>query len=436
MHPYVHSAVIVPAVVGMVLATRCDAFGQTKLGTRTNPGTSLGIVRKPAPSLPMHGLWTFRLPVPDPKSSNPAFQVDLRGRNLSRFDLRSQRGTLALADFDTQTVWPAPERMPEGFDPGRRMELGKNPGLGVRRLHERGITGKGVGVAVIDQTLLVDHDEYRDRLRLYEEIHSPETHALMHGPAVASIAVGKTVGVAPGADLYYIAGLNSESITNSAGWDLAPLARSIDRVLEINASLPADRKIRVISISLGWGPVLNGHELVTEAARRAKAQEVFVACVALDLRYPDHPSFLLGLGRDPDADPDATASYDLARWETMALNEPGSRYAQVLKRRASRGTLLAPIDSRCTASPTGPHDYVFYRSGGMSWAAPYLAGLYALACQVKPTITPEEFIDITHRTGDPFKWASSDLADIPARVVNPVGLIEALGARFQPVISR
>ena len=28
--------------------------------------------------------------------------------------------------------------------------------------------------------------------------------AQMHGPAVSSIAVGKTVGVAPEADLYYI----------------------------------------------------------------------------------------------------------------------------------------------------------------------------------------------------------------------------------------
>jgi hypothetical protein len=131
MHPHVRSVLIVPAVVGMTLGTWCEASGQTKLGTRTNPGTSLGIVRKPAPSPPMmNGLWLFRLPVPDLKASDPGFQVDLRGRNLSRFDLRSQQAALALADFDSQTVWPPPDRMPAGFDPARRMELGKNPGLG------------------------------------------------------------------------------------------------------------------------------------------------------------------------------------------------------------------------------------------------------------------------------------------------------------------
>lgn len=92
------------------------------------------------------------------------------------------------------------------FDPSRQLELRKDPGLGVRRLHERGIDGHGISIGIIDQPLLVDHVEYRDRLRSYEEIHSPAgAPAQMHGPAVASIAVGRTVGVAPGADVYYIA---------------------------------------------------------------------------------------------------------------------------------------------------------------------------------------------------------------------------------------
>jgi hypothetical protein len=57
------------------------------------------------------------------------------------------------------------------------------------------------------------------------------------------------------------------------------------------------------------------------------------------------------------------------------------------------------MDSRTTASPTGKGDYVFYAQGGMSWAVPYLAGLYALAVQVKPDITPEEFLKEARKTG-------------------------------------
>ena len=72
------------------------------------------------------------------------------------------------ASFDSQTQWPAANKIPAGFDWRKIMELNKDPGLEVRALHEQGITGKGVSIAIIDQTLLVDHIEYKDRLRLYE----------------------------------------------------------------------------------------------------------------------------------------------------------------------------------------------------------------------------------------------------------------------------
>jgi hypothetical protein len=151
---------------------------------------------------------------------------------------------------------------------------GKNPGLGVRALHRLGITGNGVGVAIIDQALLVDHVEYRDRLRLYEEIHNGDETAAMHGPAVASIAVGRTVGVAPGADLYYIAETHGSVESRQFVFDFVPLARSIDRILEVNRSLPATRKIRVLSISEGWSPRQKGYAEVTAAVERAMEGKV------------------------------------------------------------------------------------------------------------------------------------------------------------------
>ena len=39
--------------------------------------------------------------------------------------------------------------------------------------------------------------------------------------------------------------------------------------------------------------------------------------------------------------------------------------------------------------PAGGAEYAYFAGGGMSWAAPYVAGLYALACQVKPEVTFE-----------------------------------------------
>ncbi len=44
-------------------------------------------------------------------------------------------------------------------------------------------------------------------------------------------------------------------------------------------------------------------------------------------------------------------------------------------------------------------DYAFHREGRWSSAAPYLAGLCALVCQVRPDITPELFWETGLETG-------------------------------------
>ncbi|MCP5111783.1 MAG: hypothetical protein GY953_13215 [bacterium] len=99
-------------------------------------------------------------------------------------------------------------------------------------------------IAILDSPLSVDHQEYADRLLLYEEVHIKIGEgANMHGTAVASIAVGKTAGVAPGAELFYIAPQTDLDHEEGGGPTLRYWARGIDRILEINKQLPEGRKI-------------------------------------------------------------------------------------------------------------------------------------------------------------------------------------------------
>jgi hypothetical protein len=60
--------------------------------------------------------------------------------------------------------------LPKGFDYHQTMGIDKNTGLGIMRLHELGITGYEVGLAIIDPTLLVDHQGDARLLQLYEEM--------------------------------------------------------------------------------------------------------------------------------------------------------------------------------------------------------------------------------------------------------------------------
>jgi len=357
------------------------------------------------------------IPKYDPESED-SFQVDLRSADLWKLDLRESAENLFYATFDDRTAWPPPDRMPRDFDPKAVMELGKNPGLGVRSLHARGITGKGVGIAIVDQPLVTNHIEYAARLRLYEEVNiPPETSSAMHGAAVASIAVGKTVGVAPDADLYFIAApavdpgsqvRDRKKMRRDFTW----YAEAVRRIIEINKQLPANEKIRAISLSIGWSPTETAYSEMTAAANAARDAGLLVTSSSIE---QTHKFRIHGLGRAPMADPDKFESF-----------EPGLFWAREFGKPFSAGRLCIPMDSRTTAGPTGSRDYAFYRSGGWSWITPYLAGVYALACQVKPEITPDEFLSLAMKTGRTIQFTQNGKTLPLGPIIDPVAIIDAL----------
>ena len=358
----------------------------------------------------------------DPTSLD-IWQMDYRTQDLSQLDLHNSLNDLLLAFFDDRTVWPPANKLPFGFNPQRIMELGRNPGLGVRSLHDRGITGKGIGIAIIDMPLLVDHQEYSKQLRLYEELYfngqAYQQPAQMHGPQVASIAVGKTEGVAPEADLYYLAVdlASGQDANGNDQFDFTKAAQAIRRILEINRQLPSDRKIRVISMSFGWADQFNGYEEISAAVAEARAAGVFIICAypAMDHIY----GFMLsGLERSPLADPDLVTSYSRLH--------PCDLYADNLHL-CQAGRLLVPMNSRTTASPMGQKEYVFYRMGGEGILMPYLAGIYALVAQVEPEITPERFWELAQQTGSTLNIAGSSGAYMLGPVLDPEELVEKLG---------
>lgn len=342
---------------------------------------------------------------------------DFRGADLRDLDLSGLENALYRSDFDTNTRWP--EALPEGFDPAQLLELGKNPGLGLRALHEQGITGKGVGIAVIDQTLLTEHREYGDRLRLYQEYHTAaRSPASAHGPAVASIALGETVGAAPEALLYFIADDVGTGDEKNFTRDLTYYAEDVDRFTALNETLPEGGKIRVISMSVGWMPEDPGAETLETAIARARTAGIAVVCV--NSRDPLLPWMGMGLRRH--------GSY--ANREDL---RPGAFWKESLYNGEYLGSdgslLLVPMDRRTAASPAGEDAYAYFSEGGMSWVVPYVAGLYALACQVKPEVTYEEFLSAARDTARPISiWKDGETEYPYGSVMDPAALLVSLGA--------
>ena len=355
------------------------------------------------------------IPKYDPNSEE-LFQVDLRSYDLSALDLRNSLTDLLYADFNSRTIWPSADKLPLAFDRELIMQLGKNPGLSIHQLHNQGITGKDIGIAIIDQPLLTGHLEYAGRLQLYEEINiHPNAPASMHGAAVASIVVGQNVGVAPGANLFFIACSFTEAKPGGNG-DILTFQyaeQAVRRIIEINKILPDTKKIKVISMSFGWEGWEAGYADLIAAIDAAKAAGLFVMNVESEEIY----GFKFhGLGRFPCADPDNFESYS-----------PGAFWAnRFYKGFRQTDRLLIPMDSRTTASESGATDYVFYRTAGWSWAVPYIAGVYALAVQVDPTITPGRFWSLAMSTGQTINIHYKGESIPFGPILDPVVLINSL----------
>jgi len=169
----------------------------------------------------------------------------------------------------------------------------------------------------------------------------------------------------------------------------------------------------VLSISAGWDSRSKGYDEITAAVNEAKAAVIFVISSSL---FDTYGWNFQTLGRDPVSDPNIFESYEPGLWWQRRFFEQG----------LPPEILLVPSDSRTIASPTGAQDYVFYRDGGMSWSIPYLAGMYALAVQVKPDITPEEFWDAALKTGKTIQLQHDGKEYEFGVILDPQALINAI----------
>lgn len=327
-------------------------------------GANLGIPAKPASRQSEDRVQSFRALTP---VDRVAEYGDMRWKDLSSLDLSNRHSLVATLSFNETTQWPEAHRFPPNIDAKKIMSDAMNPGQGVRRLHQQGITGKGVSVAIIDQPLLGSHPEYEGKFAAYHDVGCNSDNS-MHGPAVASLLVGSQCGTAPDATVYYVA---APSWTGDASY----YAKALDWILERNATLSADAKIRAVSVSAapsGIGSPFSKNGAQWDAAcQRANDAGVLV------LDCTRHNGFIGPSYYDP-ADPENVAKCN--------AGFPG------LVGRVPPSFLLVPASPRTTAQEweKGEFSYQYDGRGGLSWAIPYATGVLAMGWQLRPDLTAEQ----------------------------------------------
>ena len=387
-----------------------------------------------------------------PKGSHDTIR-DARGYNISKLNLTLEE-LLSLCIDKTTVMSSEQQAIIDEYT-----EKMKDPGLGIRDLHEQGITGKGIKMAIIDQPLGY-HQEYGSNILENNDINCNDmgwTGASMHGAAVTSIAVGENTGVAPDADLVYYSAVNLsndpkdielyksnilkeiESLKGKEGaedyiaylQDLLsnidnigsvssnqPYVDAINKILDENEKLPPEERVTVISISWGFDRFAVGYEELQQALQRAKEQGVFIVSTALNEHYGFNTC---GANRNPLGDVNDPNSYEAgAFWKDYPSGSMGDV-----------GTLLLfPMDHRTVADYTDGESYRYEgNDGGMSWSTPWIAGMYVLAKQVDFSITPEEFWKLAIETSD--ECHNNDTGEYVGKIINPQALIDAIKQRME-----
>ena len=335
---------------------------------------------------------------------------DYSNVNLSKYDMQH-------ISFSDGIKWPtSTEHLPKNFS--QRLKNGKNPGLGIKTLHKKGITGKGVRMAILDG-ILPEHEEYRENIKLIEDVCDRQELTQLggcdprHGAAITSIAVGKNCGVAPDAEVYYFPYTNYMGIKDKKT-SFKNIHKIFERILELNKTNLKDNPISVICMS--WKTTfkhlnkeIEGEKEMRELVKKAKNSGIFICTGSKEFDYPECDMYDHGIGRDLLKDPDDTDSVLPAYFTTQRI----SKHTQ--------NRLLFPMDDRTIASPESSTSYTHCVLGGWSFVSPYVAGLYCLAKQTDPNITPQKFWQTMVNSSD-----KSQANELGGCIVQPISMIDCL----------
>lgn len=305
--------------------------------------------------------------------------------------------------FNRFTTWPA--SLPT-YDYQSVLCDGKRPGLSVSRLHRKGIDGSGISIALIDKPYLSTHSEFNDCLvsgvNVVED-HDDNGELHFHGMTCAGFACGRTVGVAPGASLYYYA-YPDRFDDEAMFWNYHYSA--LESVLEHNRV--SNEKIKVVSISAGFP---NSHQELREKLDRYGSLLSEDGCYVIYTNV--FGEVFTSASRVYGTDPDDENGYRLDVWQANEWH---------------RTKVLIPSGGRTSPCNSGVNEYMYRgNQSSYSWAVPFVAGVFALALQVDRKLSYEAFCRLAQET--------AKRNDLGVNVLNPVALIDqvASGSRMQQV---
>jgi serine protease AprX len=277
------------------------------------------------------------------------------------------------------------------------------------RLWQRGFTGSGVGVAVIDSGVAGDLVDFKGADGGSRVVANVITSAgakkagdgLGHGTHVAGIIGGNSfnrspqdplygdyVGVAPDANLIVIKASDEQG--NSTVLDVI---NGIQFVVDHKD----DYNIRVLNLSLASDAAQSYRTDPLDAAVEYAWQKGIVVIAASGNRgsardavqyAPGNDPFVISVGGSDEKGNGGRGTR--AYWSSAGRTQDGFLKPEVMAPGAHIVSTLAPDSAFQYLCPTCIVGGAYFKAGGTSMAAPVVAGAVALLLQARPNLTPDQ----------------------------------------------
>jgi serine protease AprX len=277
--------------------------------------------------------------------------------------------------------------------------------IGADRMHGRGYTGAGVGVALVDTGVVpvkgltsgnvvngpdlsfesqVDSQRYQDTFG-----HGTHMAGIIAGNDPATLLGTRFQGIAPGARLTSL-----KVGTAQGAVDVSQVVAAIDWVVTHRNDDPRN-PIRVLNLSYGTDGVQDYRvDPLTHAVENAWRAGIVVVVAAGNsgtdaprLNDPAYDPYVLAVGAS-DTEGTVSASDDLV--PDFSSRGDAARRVDLVAPGRSIVSLRDPGSEIDDANPTARVDDRFFKGSGTSQAAAVTTGAVALLLQSRPTLRPDQ----------------------------------------------
>ena len=422
-------AIALGATSGQIRLVQNSSAGATQPGGSSAPlDPRIATLAARRPNAPVQAIVQFNAPVAPAKAESDAAGV--HGRVIGNLPIihglalsltASQARSLA-SNPDVHAVslntTVNTESLPFHMVPGQTLSAAQlqttyDQTLGVLPLWKFGVTGTGVGVAVVDTGVdgaLPDfatkgHGNSRVVASAVANADATTaTDSYGHGTDVAGIIAGNGDNRGPGDPLYgrYIGVAPNANLISVKVSDETGKASVLDVIygLQFAVEHQSQFNIRVINLSLdSTTPQSYKTDPLDAAVEAAWMQGIVVVASAGNLGNasnavqfsPANDPYVITVG-GVDENGSANPSGDsIATWSSRGTTQDGIQKPDVYAPGAHIVSVLAPnsvFASSCTTCIAGNGQYI--QTSGTSMAAPAISGLVADLLQIHPNWTPDQ----------------------------------------------